>query len=77
MSPQDLVNIRVEVRESAGGWEQPILVTHPDPETARRYAVLICDAIRSRVGKPARATVGDNPPESGKWAEGEVVYDRS
>jgi len=23
-----------------------------------------------------RATIGDNPPESGRWGEGEVVYAR-
>jgi len=70
------VNVRVEVRESAGGWEQPVIVVHPDPEVARRYAVVIVDALRAAIGKPVRATIGDNPPESGRWGEGEVVYAR-
>ena len=69
------MNVRVEVRE-AQSWDQPVVVVHPDPELARKYAVIIVDALRDRLRIPVRATIGDNPPESGRWAEGEVVYAR-
>lgn len=69
------MNVRIEVRESSGGWEQPVVVIHPDPEVARRYAVVIVDALRTALRKPARATIGDNENHE-RWAEGEVVYAR-
>jgi hypothetical protein len=69
------MNVRIETK-GRGGFDQPIVVVHPDQEEARELAVTICDALFERRRIVCRATIGDNPPESGKWGEGEVVYSR-
>lgn len=69
------MNVRIEVRYRQS-WDQPVVIVHPDPEHARALAKVIVDALRDNLRLPVRATVGDNPPESGVWGEGEVVYAR-
>jgi hypothetical protein len=69
------VNVRVEVRYRES-WDQPVVIVHPDERHARELAEAIVDCLYQRFGRPARATIGDDPPESGRWAEGQVVYSR-
>lgn len=69
------MNVRIEVRYRQS-WDQPVVIVHPDPKHARELSCIIVDALRDRLRVPVRATIGDNPPESGQWAEGEVVYAR-
>jgi hypothetical protein len=74
------VNVRVETRAN-GGWDQPIVIVHPDMKTAREYGIVIADALYRRFQIPVRLTVGDNPVGSPAWGEAgepgvEVVYQR-
>jgi hypothetical protein len=78
------VNVRIETKNPGGGWDQPIVIVHPDLPTARRYATVIVDALYRELRLRARATVGDNGPDEPRerWGEVadhgnvEVVYER-
>jgi len=78
------VNVRIETRNRGGGWDQPIVIVHPDLQTARKYATVIVDALYRELRIQARATVGDNGPDepSERWGEVadhgnvEVMYER-
>ena len=69
------MNVRIEVRFRES-WDQPGIVVHPDDELARQLSIFVVDAWYEKIRRPVRATIGDNPDGSGKWAEGEVVYSR-
>lgn len=74
------MNVRVELRRN-GAWDQPVVIVHPDMETARRFGTIIADALYNELRIPTRLTIGDNPTESGAWGEAgepgvEVVYSR-
>ncbi len=74
------MNVRVETRRN-GAWDQPVVIVHPDMATARRYGVVIADALYRELGIPVRLTVGDNPIGVEAWGEAEkpgieVVYQR-
>ena len=70
------MNVRIETKRPGGGWDQVIIVVHPDRDTARKYAEMIVDVLYQRLGIRARATVGDNGPDEprDRWGE---VGDRS
>lgn len=75
------MNVRVETYRRGGGWDQPIVIVHPDLATARRYGEIIADALYTQLGIPVRLTVGDNPPGVEAWGEADrpgidVVYQR-
>ena len=76
------MNVRVETRRrGTAAWDQPIVIVHPDLETARKYGIIIADALHGELGLPVRLTVGDNPVGSPAWGEAgepgiDVVYSR-
>jgi len=74
------VNVRVETRRN-GAWDQPVVIVHPDLETARRYGTIIADALYAAERIPVRLTIGENYIGSDAWGEAdrpgiEVVYQR-
>jgi hypothetical protein len=70
------VNVRIETKARGGGWDQPVVIVHPDIATARLYATVIVNAFYKELRLHTRATIGDNGPDDPRWAEGEVVYER-
>jgi len=67
------VNVRIETKRPGGGWDQVIVVVHPDLSTARKYATAIVDALYQKFRLRARATVGDNGPDEPRERWGEVA----
>lgn len=60
---------RVEMRLE-GHWEQPLVVSHPDPSFCRK----VCDVLARGFGVSVRLTTENNAnPE--RWGEGTAVYE--